>query len=214
MHAVIHCNPGIEWQRRYAKALKQGLENELIPAKITAQRDELAHLRIILGPHWGIKDGLIIDRAFWGDPNAVSIHWLIRGCKVFDWTPREGRYYPDVKPYKTGKKGVVLCDYGKRFAVPGCDIRFHPSEKPNQPPLAKALEKYAVAYGGHSTALVDAAINGLTVYSLLDGGPVGPISGKTKPDREPWLQALSWHNWTFEEIEKGVLWNHFIKSKP
>lgn len=210
MRAVIHCNPGIRWQLKYSKAIKKGLDAFSIPAKITGEREQVADLRIILGPHWGISDGLLIDRAFWGDPYAVSVHWLKKGSKVYDWTPKAGRYHPELKPMKDGDRQIVLCDFGKHYNATGT-LRRHPAERGESEPLKAALERHDKAIGGKSTALVDAAIEGLKVTTVEKNTPVDPISGKSHPDRLTWVQALSWHNWTFNELEKGELWPHYLK---
>lgn len=216
MHAVIHTNPSIHWQVKYSKALISGLESQGITARISHKQTDKADLTIVLGPHWCAEhhsDCLYLDRAFWGDPEAVSIHWVVNHQKVYDWTPREGRTYPEPKPMKSGDRTLVLCDYRKDYQVNGTK-RKHPTESRSNEPLNVALSAHDQAYGGRSTALVDAAINGLKVTTLEKNTPVDPISGQDNPDRERWLKALSWHNWTFEEIKKGDLWPHFLKSKP
>lgn len=215
MLAVIHCNPAIHWQVKYSKALQLGLLAEGIKSNISNKKTQRGDLTIVLGPHWCAEyhpDCLYIDRAFWGDPEAVSIHWRVSGEKVYHWQAKDGRPYPKLKPMKKGGRCLVLCDYGKQYDYQGT-IRKHPTEQPSVP-LIEALEKHDIAIGGRSTALVDAAIYGLKVITLEKNTPVDPISDQDEPDRESWLKALSWHNWTYHEIKKGEPWAHILKLKP
>ena len=211
---LIHVNPAIDWQNRYAEALKKGFALLGKEATVTHNPKDKGFFNILLGPNWAADYhffGLMLDRAYWGDPNAVAVHWYRNGQKVFHWHGRAGRYHPELKPLKTGKRSVLFQDYKTHFkpAFTVDTVRFHPSEYPSKETLSECLERHEVAYGGKSTVLVDAAINGLFVKSLVENSPVEIISGFLIPDRVNWIKSLSWHNWTIDEIARGELWNYF-----
>jgi hypothetical protein len=90
------------------------------------------------------------------------------------------------------------------------DIRRHPAEGAHGT-LAEALDGYQVAIGRRTTALVEAAIKGLSVVCLDDSNPVIPVSTRSvrdiaRPDRNDWIHALAWGNWHVREIESGEVW--------
>lgn len=216
MRAVVHVNPSLSWQQRYGVAITSSLVDFGVEARTTHNPEESADLTVILGPHWakhhhGHHRCLYIDRAYWGDPDAVSVHWMEHGEKEFDWSGNEGRPHPSLFPLKSGERTVVLCDYNKLFELPGATIRQHPSNHPPSETLSECFVRHEIAVGGRSTALVDAAIAGLRVISNDPYSPVKPLSFAIDPDREHWIKSLSWHNWTFEEIKSGELWPHFLK---
>lgn len=219
MRAIIHESPNSPWQPRYGAAIAAGLSACGIKATRSCGKTERADLTVVLGPHWCLdchRDTTIIyiDRAFWGDPDAISLHWMIDGEKVYDWAPREGRPHPDLQPMKRGSKTVLLNDYRRYYSAPGATVRMHPAESITSEPLADCLRRHDIAIGGRSTALVDAAIAGLVVESREQNSPVAPISGQANPDRKSWIIALSWHNWTHDELQTGAPWRHLLKSKP
>lgn len=215
MRGVIHANPSIGWQTKYSQALKQGLDSFGIHTEITNDKLRQGEVTVILGPHW-CKDFhqeryLYLDRAYWGDPEHVSIHWMEYGEKIYDWQPNVYRPHPHPKPLKTGRKPILLHDYGVRFKVADMDERFHPSEMKSCSALERQLDTYDVAYGGRSTAMVDAAMAGLKVVSLIDNSPIQPLSCDNNANREEWANCLAWHNWSYDEIKLGLPWEHFLK---
>lgn len=211
MRAVIHVNPSSEWQVRYAAALLAGLRACGNTPRITHNPVDADELTVVLGPHWalsyhGHRRVVLIDRAYWGDPQSVSMHWAENGQKVFDWSRTEPRDHPPLSPLKTGSRTVVLCDYGRLYELGGATIRRHPADAPSCETLAECLARHEIAAGGRSTALVDAAIAGLRVVTNDKHSPVLPLSFQAEPDRERWITALAWHNWNINEIEQGEPW--------
>lgn len=211
MRAVVHANPSIEWQRRYGAAVVDGLKRCGHGARLTGTPTDADELVVVLGPHWAFqfhahRRCIYIDRAYWGDPDAVSIHWLSCGEKVFDWSRTESRNHPELAPLKQGGRTVVLCDFGRFFDLPQATIRQHPADMAPGESLSACLARHEIAVGGRSTALVDAAIAGLRVVTNDKHSPVRPISFQAEPDRERWISALAWHNWTIDEIERGEPW--------
>lgn len=216
MRAVVHVNPSLDWQHKYGAAISDSLNNVGYESRVSHNPQDSEHLTVLLGPHWarshhGHHRCLYIDRAYWGDPDAVAVHWMVGGEKVFDWSGRNGRSAPTLKPLKTGDATVVLCDYNKLFHLPGATIRHHPGNHKLSETLSDCLARHHIAVGGRSTAMVDAAIQGLRVITNDHNSPVHPLSFQVNPDREHWIKSLSWHNWTFEEIKSGELWKHFLE---
>lgn len=201
---TIHVNPAIPWQRKYYEAFRDGGWEGTI----------------ILGPHHKASSGWMVDRAYWGDPDCVSIAWY-DGKKHFNWgVNKPARYHPETKPWKEGRRLLVLCDFGddgQRHALkarPHFDItiRRHPSEV-SEGSLDEAIDSHDLCMGYKTTALVKAVISGLPVICYGEDSPVYPVAGRVrdiaKPDRDEWLCDLSWHNWGFEEIKSGEAWEHF-----
>lgn len=203
---AIHVNPSQPHQRQYGQYLKAGLERHGYTVNLTSDISAEAVMHCILGPWYALdrwrhhERVLYIDRAYWNDPLAVSIHWLRDGEKVrpHHTAPRD---YPQFRPYKEGSKAIYLCDYGE---LPPQDwtgaVRRHPGGRPKIT-LEEALEGYHIAAGRRTTALVTAAIEGLTIDTDDLYSPVWPIRGGG--DRAQWLNDLAWHNWSQDEIASG-----------
>ena len=212
---VIHANAGIGYQVKYAQALRAGFAAHGIQAEISTKADTPGTLHVVMGPHfaferWKYHNTLYIDRAYWGDPDSVSVHWLRGGEKLFEWCLNmPPRPTPELQPMRTGPDRLIyLCDYGKPPQRPYDAFRRHPTETQDSTPLAKALEGFTCAAGQRTTALVDAAIMGLHVYTTDTASPVWAIGGPERGPRDAWLKSLAWHNWHIEEIEQGLAWDH------
>lgn len=214
MRAVIISHPGLEHQGRLAAALQSGFIRHGINAEVTGQRIARADITVCLGPWYALPlhldhTILYLDRAFWGDPDSVSLQWMVTGYKQFDWSPKPQRPHPELEPMKTGDATVILCDYQmdpsqlvKKY--PNATVRRHPAEQKGGGSLAECLKAHQNAAGRHTTALVEAAIHGLRVDCEA---PYAPCSGLGH-GREHWINCLAWHNWHIDEIASGVAWDH------
>lgn len=228
MRTVIHCNGGLKHQVVWAAALQDGFRKHGIEVEVSLSPDTEADTHIVLGPwfalrQWRDADTLYLDRAYWGDPDRCSLHWLADGEKHFT-RGNPHRHHPAVQAWKHGRRAIVLCDYGMtgeaealraRPHFERVTIRRHPTEAQSRP-LADDLADHDIAIGRRSTALIDAAIAGLAVITPDPASPVAPVSGITvrdisRPDREQWLRDLAWHNWHISEITRGEAWE-FLRS--
>lgn len=213
---TIHANPRLKHQVDYAEAFAAGFAAHGDRADITRDPNRPADVHVIIGPWFALKpwqhDGdyvLYVDRAYWGDPEAVSAHWLRMGEKVFEGAGA-GRPHPEAAPYKTGRRSIYLCDYGDTPKGRYDTVRRHPAEsgRPERD-LAADLAEHDLAVGKRTTALVDAALAGLRVETPDVHSPVFPIRGRVCDQaREVWLCGLSWHNWGIEEIRTGAAWEY------
>lgn len=208
--AVIHCNPGLSHQVRIARALREGFAAHGLPAAISNSPTTPAELHVVLGPWFALKEQrgqnvLYIDRAYWGDPDCVSVHRMVGDEKHYDICDKP-RPHPDYKPWRSGDSSIYLCDYGQTPPVEFQEYRLHPADG-GTGDLLTALDGHAIAYGRRTTALVDAAIAGLMVVSDDPHSPVAAISG-AMGDRGRWLNRLAWHNWSIQEIARGEMWEH------
>ena len=200
---VIHCNRGLAHQVEMARCLRDGLNAKGHKAKISYSADDSADIHVVMGPWFALKQWrydktLMIDRAYWGDPECVSIHWLKDGEKVF-LRNQKYRKHPKLKKPKEGEKRLYLCDFRQAPEGEFDAVRYHPAEKKPQGSLQDALDAHDIAIGRRSTALVDAAIHGLRVETI---DPHSPVYGIT--DRRQWIRDLAWHNWSKAEISSGV----------
>ena len=199
---VIHFNRGLARQVDWAKALRAGFAVHGIKAQISDSADTPADLHVILGPwfaykQWRYANTLMLDRAYWGDPDCASLHWLQNGEKVY-LRDRPHRDHPKLKKEKTGDRRIYLCDYNQTPDGEYDTVRYHPAEKSGQCSLAEALQAHDIAIGKRSTALVDAVIHGLRVET---DDPHSPVYGLTS--RRQWIRDLAWHNWSRDEIASG-----------
>ena len=199
---VIHCNRGLAHQVDWAKALRAGFAVHGVKAEISYQADTPADVHVVLGPwfalkEWRFANTLMLDRAYWGDPECASLHWMKEGEKVYlrDMPHRD---HPKLKKEKTGDRRLYLCDYKQAPEGEYDTVRYHPSEKSGQCSLAEALHAHDIAIGKRSTALVDAVIHGLRVET---SDPHSPVYGLTS--RRQWIRDLAWHNWSRDEIASG-----------
>ena len=209
--AVVHAHPGLKHQVIYGEALVKGLRRHGIQAEVVRNANAEADIHVMMGPWFAFKQwryhprALYLDRAYWGDPKCVSVHWLRHGEKVFTHLGRH-RHHPDTKPYKSGDRVIVLADYDTTPDYDGpATVRQHPARHKEAETLKHALERHDVAIGGRTTALVDAALMGLKVITDDMHSPVWPISGQVNyVARALWLEDLAWHNWSLDEIENGA----------
>ena len=211
---VIHCNRNLKHQIDIAHALQSGFRIHGKPVSISDRNDTKADLHICLGPwfaynQWRTHNTLYIDRAYWGDPDHISVHWLVKGEKLFTLHNPE-RHHPELRPVKSGDGTIYLCDYGDK-GVSGIDVRRHPAEVKPSESLEETLNRYEIAIGKRTTALVDAAILGLRVKT---DDPFSPVYRLSQGDsREDWIRDLAWHNWSLKEIECGDMWNVLGRDK-
>ena len=211
---IIHINPCLDHQVRYGEALKKGFSRHGIKSEVSNKANTPGDIHVVMGPwfalnHWRHSKTLYLDRAYWGDPKCVSVHWLEGGEKVFTNNPSY-RKHPDTKPYKSGDRTIYLADYDdKAGSIKGySSVRYHPARDIPKRSLAKDIQTHDVAVGRRTTALVDAAIAGLKVKTADVHSPIYPISGKVSYVlRDQWLINLAWHNWSLLEIENGEMWN-------
>jgi hypothetical protein len=207
--AVIHCNSSLAHQVKIAQALRDGFTLNGQPSRIVNTPHGDGDFHVVMGP-WFAKysDCLYIDRAYWGDPECVSVHWMRGGEKVRpEWESK--RPHPELKPMKSGDRTVYLCDYRQKPSANYHNVRYHPAERPSRYTLTECLERHDVAVGRRTTALVEAHINGLKV---ITDDPHSPVYGIT--DRERWINNLAWHNWSLREIAEGEMWTHFKLHGP
>ena len=204
--AVIHVNPNMPHQVSYGESLQAGLKAHGVEAVVTTSASHQGEWHICIGPHFALKywrgaKTLLLDRAYWKDPQCVSVHWLVNGEKHFS-KGNPHRDHPELHPMKSGERTIYLCDYGE---TPGGDydtVRRHPADKKPTERLEDVLSRHDIAIGRRSTALVDAALLGLRVET---SDPHSPVYGLT--DRAQWIRDLAWHNWSQQEIHSGDMFD-------
>lgn len=185
-----------------ARHLRDGFAAKGIKSFISTKPDTPGDVHVVLGPwfaldKWRHANTLMIDRAYWGDPECVSIHWLRDGEKVrLKGMPH--RAHPNLQKMKDGSRRIYLCDYKQKPEGDYDTARYHPSEVKGQCSLKEALNTHDIAIGKRSTALVDAAIHGLRVET---NDPHSPVYGLE--NRKQWARDLAWHNWSMAEIASG-----------
>ena len=225
---TIHANPGLRHQVEAARALKAGFQRHDVQATVTDDPDAGGDIHVCMGPWFALRQNVgrrvfYLDRAFWDDPQCVSLQWLdAEGHKQYQWGRDQPRHHPPLQENRYGLRAVVLCDYGtdgsdlQQRAATWFDVvtvRRHPSETPAAETLEACLAAHQVAIGRHSTAMVQAAISGCAVYCDSPHSPVAPIAMRDMGEsryvyRTQWINDLAWHNWALSEIESGDAWHN------
>lgn len=91
---AIHCEPGIEWQRRRAPEMQRGMRALGINAVLTDSRYRQTENAVLLGTTcWRhVEDNgnyLLIDRASYGDPDFVQLVWNGHGRRGNHCVPND-----------------------------------------------------------------------------------------------------------------------------
>jgi hypothetical protein len=85
-----------------------------------------------------------------------------------------------------------------------------------EPSLAKSLSKATGLFTFNSNASVDAVLSGIPTCVCDIGSMTWTVSAHwqrlpfefIRPDRTQWLRDLSYCQWTADEIESGLAWEH------
>ena len=223
--AVIHINPTLAHQVIHGEVFAQG-----IPGCIaTTDLDRAADIHIVSGPHYALNRWrshervLMIDRAYWGDPDYISIGWLNNdGSRRFA-TGKEPRYQPGLFPWRVrAQSALILADYGQdtteaeRFArktFGHTTVRRHPADKDEPVSLVSQLMLHDVAIGGAGSALVQAAVLGVPCICNNPENPAYPVASRINADlyfgdRWQWLHDLSYRQFNHNEIADGTAWEY------
>lgn len=236
VRVVMHYNPKLSHQVRHAEAFQPaGVETTDSPV-------EDGDVHIVSGPHYALRHWqghpnlIMIDRAFYGDPEYVQIFWLNPdGSRVFA-SGAAARFKPKMRRWKTWTPGecraLVLPDFNQDAAAmvelarerfDFVTVRRHPAEsgiKSGEQPdisLASQLESHHVVIGHSSTALFEAVIAGLPVICTDPLNVVAEVSQTNtegllrRPDRAEWLHRVSWMQWNHEEFGEAL--NHLLSMR-
>lgn len=233
---VIHRSPSLYNQILYAKYLLSGFERLGFDAEVSDNPHKEADIHVIIGPHYAFdqnlgKNTIYVDRCLWGDDlEYVTIGWLNNdgGMEYPKGCPGD-RLKPEIKEWKKSDsdKAIFLLDYGP-YPLELCHLaqknygfvtfRPHPATKKKQPDLLDHLKGHKVAIGKRSSALFTAFIEGYPVISFDSRSPVYSIAGHDildikYPDREQWLNDLSYSQWSAEEIQGGEALEYVLNYK-
>lgn len=205
MGVAVHANLTQPHQRHYAAAIADGFARHGVDACVTQDIRLDADLHVCIGPwhaleRWRYGRTLYLDRAYWGDPECVSVHWL-KGGEKYRKRGNPYRAHPALMPLKLGQRRIYLCDYNCGPVGDYDTVRYHPAQGVENRPLMADLQRHDIAIGKRTTALVTAHIAGLRVQT---DDPHSPVYGIT--DRRQWVIDLAWHNWSYTEIADGRMW--------
>jgi len=226
---VMHYNPGLPHQVRHAEAF------EAAGVKATPSPDGEADVHIVSGPYFalpkwnGHSNLIMIDRAFYGDPEYIQMFWLSPDGSKAHATGTEPRPKPELQPWKKWNVGecraLVLPDFRQdvtdlvaqiKDRFDSVTVRRHPAEsglKSGEQPevsLASQLAEHQVCIGHSSTALFEAIIAGLPVVCTDTKNVVSEVSQTDveglllRPDRATWLHRVSWMQWNHEEFGQAL----------
>lgn len=207
----IHTNRSLDHQVRLANALLSGFTLLGYDAQLTEKPTDDSDIHVVLGPHYAKQQNLgkktiLLDRAFWGDPEYISLAWMTHnGGRKYVTDASDDRPKPELKPMKKGNRKLLLLDYGMETGYPADEVRYHPSQVKPDEDLQTVLDRNDIAFGYVSTAMVNAAISGLYTIALDSRCPTKDIEYF---GREQWLNNLSYMNWNDAELESGEALKH------
>lgn len=202
----IHANPSLEHQRYWAEGLNQAFLVHGFKSEITADPLKQSDIHVVLGPHYAKKhhlhhETILLDRCYYrGDPNHVSLGWMLP-CGGRRFKEGVGRKPPVIKERKTGNKSIFLADYQGEIGEADT-IRLHPAQAKPAESLYSALNRHGIAIGHKTTALVEAAILGLSVTST------DPQHILNQPN---WLRLLPYADWAYDELNEAI--DHLCHSR-
>ena len=213
---LFHYNPKLNHQVRHALAMSDA------GVQITPSPDGEADIHIISGPHFALDRWrnhprvIMIDRAYWGDPEYIRMGWLQKDGSLKYARGTSKRDRPACLPWKTREQScLILADYGQEcngIVAQAYDrfghvrVRRHPAEGTPSPnvSLESELMLTDVVVGHSSTALVEAIVLGVPVICTDPRNVVAPVSvtgGELyRGDREAWLHEISWHQFNHDEF--------------
>lgn len=237
MVTLMHYNPTLPHQVRHAEAFKAaGVE-------ITPSPDGDADVHIVSGPYFalprwnGHPNLILLDRAFYGDPEYISLCWLNPdGTKTYA-EGSEPRYKPELRPWKAPRESslqaaLVLADYQQDVLATVCEAthrfgfagqRRHPAENDAKLKeclpltLREELEITDVCIGHSSTALFEAVAMGVPVICTDPQNVVRDVSTRSmdeplfRGDRTDWLHRVSWMQWNHDEF--GLAIGHLMRLR-
>lgn len=222
VRVVMHFNPGLAHQVKHAQAFAaSGVLGVGSP-------DGEADIHIVSGPNFALNrwrghpNLLVIDRAFYGDPEYVQMFWLNPDGSRTYASGDAPRFKPELKPWKTKERGaLILADFNQDVShligpvthkFGWSSVRRHPAEsglKSGQEPeisLAEELEISEVCIGHSSTALFEAVVMGVPVICTDPRNIVAEVSVPSldaplfRGNREAWLHRVSYMQWNHDEF--------------
>ena len=220
MQGLMHYNCRLQHQIDHANAFK-ACGFDTTPSPYVE-----APLHVISGPHfayeqWKRSTPLMIDRAWWGDPDCVAIFWLMPDGTRRYASGTKPRPKPEMQPWTTGECScLILADYQqdttaievfarKRFEI--VTIRKHPAEQKGEP-LEDALMKTDVTIGHSTTALFESIKSGKPTICTDPLNECAPacsswVNGELyRGDRSDWIHDMSYKQFSVDEIADGTAW--------
>ena len=239
---AIHCEPGIEWQKRRAPQFVKGLKALGIHGFLTNSRVRVTDHAILLGTTcWrGVEasgDYLLVDRASFGDPDFVTLGWNGHGRRAqFDMPTGYGgrwkRYKRLVHLYSWDYCGdrTVLCGQTETYSphyetledwyatVEATHFRPHPQgHNPTALPYTRDWTDCGQAVTLNSSIGVESVIKGIPTVTMDEGAMAWQVSSHEPgefytPNRSKWLEWLCWTQWSWSEIDQGLPIRHLFAS--
>ena len=186
--------------------MKKGFKRHGLSLNITSNINEPGDIHIVSGPHyakyrWIGSPAILLDRAYYKTgPKPVGMFSM--PCVSLGWLrPDGGRYFiegfgrepPVIKEPKTTGGTIFLADYDGPIEMAD-EIRFHPANKNSNESLLDVLRRHKTAIGYQTTALVTAALEGL---SIICKDPRNIMYESN------WLNLIPYADWHYTEIESG-----------
>ena len=210
LSVIFHYNPALSHQCRHAQAFRRA------GVPVTPNPRAQGDVHIVSGPHYALNEWrkhprtIWLDRAWWGDPEFVSIGWLNSdGSRTFA-KGTEPREHPTCLPWKTREQSaLILADYQQDITglyteavqqYGHVTVRRHPADEKSSVSLDSALMLHDVCIGHSSTGLFDAIISGVPVICTDPTNVAWQFTNLHRGSRAKWLHDLSYSQFNHQEF--------------
>lgn len=210
MKVTIYCNRAIPWHNKRLAQFEAGLKQIGFFVSVTNSSVRINDNPAVLFGTSGFKqveavpgDWLLVDRAFWGDPDCVRLGWNGRGMAgdyKTDLAPSL-RPFPKARKRKPGEKIILCGDYDSAPQYDGAThFKPHPQGiNPTDLPTVDSFDDCKLAVVGESSVGVELRLKGIPVeFTDPDCMSAQPLD---------WL-ALT--QWGWDEIEQGEPIRHLF----
>jgi len=221
---LMHYNLNMPHQCDHANAFKSA-GFDTTPSPYVEAHD----FHVISGPHfafeqWKHSTPLMIDRAWWGDPDCVAIFWLMPDGSRKYATGTAPRPKPELQPLQPGEDScLILADYGQdvsdiamqarqRYGV--VNIRKHPANGVGPVRLGAQIAAHDICIGSKGTSMFEAIKQGKPTVCLDDQNACAPVCSPSvdaplnRGDRSEWMHEMSYKQFSLDEIADGTAWEN------
>lgn len=192
----------IEERRRYTSLGLDGLNGH---ATFAAPRDPDRWRRMFRLEPWSTGDYAVVMGQVEGDAS-------LRGLNLANWyaeTAAMIAHTADCLVYF--RPHPVMVGRGTVASVPGTTLW-------RDPDLGKCLTGARAVATFNSNTATDAVIAGVPTWACDEGSMAWDVTGHDlsvmppTPDREAWANRLAHAQWTLDEIEGGLAWDHLREA--
>lgn len=161
-------------------------------------------LNLELKPYKTDGENIIIALQLPGDAS-------LRGVDIYSWALKTAQ---NIRKHTDRK--IIFRKHPLEKKIKNPEILKIKNSSLSANPLQKDLENARALVSFTSGVAIDSLIDGIPSYGLNPGSfihelhenSLSSIENPPKPDRTQWINNLSYCQWSVEEMEQGLVWNH------